>query len=61
MTLKGHESPSHELSCADIKARRLFIPTLCMLFFVVWNIKMCELLNPQQTIKGSQLLQLHNS
>jgi len=31
-----------------------------MLFSVVWNIKMCELLNPQRTIKGSQLLQLHN-
>lgn len=60
LTLISDKTPSHELSCADIKAHWLFIPTLCMLFSVVWNIKMCELLNPQRTIKGSQLSQLHN-
>lgn len=60
LTLISDKTPSHELSCADIKAHWLFSPTLCMLFSVVWNIKMCELLNPQRTFKGSQLLRLHN-
>lgn len=60
LTLISDKTPSHELSCADIKAHWLFSPTLCMLFSVVWNIKMCELLNRQRPFKGSQLLQLHN-
>lgn len=51
------------MSCLLLTSKRSdysFQHFLCY-FFVVWNIKMCELLNPQRTIKGSQLLQLHNS
>lgn len=61
MTLISDKKPSHELSFADIKAHDYSFPHFLCYFFVVWNIKMCELLSPQRTIKGSQLLQLHNS